>query len=667
MKKTGCSRWGLWIGLFAVILLCIVGVALLYFQVRIKALNSRPLVLIHSPIYHEQFAPGEGVLVHATARSERGVSRVELWADGTLLSVQEGPQGGPLSPLVLTADWQAASLGSHVLLVRAISADGVEGQATVAVEVLGEEEVALGGHFVQAGETLESIAEQYGVSSEEVAALNPDVDPGGIAPGEELIVPGGSGEGELPTEDGGEPAPVAGDEGSPDPLAPAPGSGLTILEFFFPDLDDLWASADPVPLRVEVLSLETGVTYERLHCYVGLAGDSPRWVPDADFDQTTDESFAALGGGLWNVGEHLSGEAAPIVAWPGNQPITISASCVGILGGGTDAVDLGQLLLEVPPIEWDGVARWSPEASNEGSFRLEYRIRPSTEQGHGIPVWLDPSMTPPTNLTLAGFWAAGYNLYWSYEPRPDEEPIDGFRIYLNGTLLWVEPPDARTTVLPSQWLFPCVEPYTFTVTAFREGYPDGPESMPAAPPVIIEAEPEHCQRVVYVTFLNLTTHNLGSDGRYEDRSGDVGPAYGYFYANDQQVGFDGRGGNFTSLGLSHNSVYGIRDLLWDWNRSGPSQFRVELAEEELLEVGFHIDNEDTGRCHDSDDPGCDNLICEGEARMDVDVTTTSDEGTIVSSDGRCGYPIPLASGCFCRRLWRRDPPALAERGGPDLG
>ena len=155
MKNKGCLWWGLWLGLFVVILLCMVGIALLYFQGRVKVFNSRPLVLIHSPINHEQFSPGEGALVHATARSERGVKRVEFWADGALLAVEEHPESGPLSPLVLSAHWQAGSPGSHILLVRAVSADGVEGQSTVAVEVVGEEEAALGGHIVQAGETLE--------------------------------------------------------------------------------------------------------------------------------------------------------------------------------------------------------------------------------------------------------------------------------------------------------------------------------------------------------------------------------------------------------------------------------------------------------------------------------------------------------------------------------
>ncbi|MEJ2562607.1 MAG: hypothetical protein P8Z42_07940, partial [Anaerolineales bacterium] len=84
---------------------------------------------------------------------------------------------------------------------------------------------------------------------------------------------------------------------------------------------------------------------------------------------------------------------------------------------------------------WDGLTRRAVASSDEGSFTLDYRVSLAEEGSHGHPIFLDPSMTPPTNLRM-GFWT----LHWDYEPRADEEPIHGFRVYLNDTLQWVEPP-----------------------------------------------------------------------------------------------------------------------------------------------------------------------------------------------------------------------------------
>ncbi|MBM3499083.1 MAG: LysM peptidoglycan-binding domain-containing protein [Armatimonadetes bacterium] len=643
MKKRGCILWGAAAGLLALVALCLAAATLVYMQARNRALESQPLVLIHFPGNHEQVRVGEGVVVHASARSKSGISRVELWADGELLTVRDHPEIGPASPLVLTGRWQTDSRGSHVLLVRAISADGAEGQATVSVEAIGEVEPALGGHLVAEGETIESIAAQYGVDPEELEALNPDLDPGGLAPGYELMVPGGDLAAEEPTagEDIGDPAPTAGDE----PVADgrAPGGPADVAEDM--GVPEDWIrharlAGQPVSLRVEALSLQTDADYEGLHCYIGLAGNPPRWYPDLDGDQATDESFAPLGGGRWDAAEQLAGEQALILTRSDGQPLSLDAACVGIRGSGTDAVELGRLVLEIPHEEWDGVTRRSPEASGEGSFSLEYRVAPADERPHGIPLWLDPSMTAPTDLQLQ---PRRLGLHWVYRPRGDEEPIDGFRIYLNGMVLWVEPPNSRSTDLPPEWLYPpCGESFVFTVTAFRQGFPDGPESMPAAP-VIIEADPERCRPRWIVTFLTLTTYNLGGDGLYEDRSGDVGPAYGFFYANDQQASFDGRNETWGGLGLDHNSEYGVDELTDSatWAGSGPAQFQVELVDGEMLTLGFHIDEENTGRCHDSDDPGCDDLVCEGDVTFLPSLAAS--EGTIDAraGEGNCAVSYTL--------------------------
>jgi LysM repeat protein len=646
----------------ALAIVCVAAVALVYVQARTRALKSRPLVLILSPVNHEQVRAGDGVVVHATARSKGGVNRVEFWADGELLAVRDREASGPVSPLMLTASWQSDSPGSHVLLVRAIAADGAEGQATVAIETVGESQAALGGHVVAEGETLESIADEYGVSPEELEALNPDLDPGRMAPGDEWTVPGGAGAGEeLPGEGGVSEPPTSGGE-EPAPHDGAPGGLADVVDDM--GMPEDWIrharlAGETLSLRIEALSLQTDAAYEALHCYIGLGGNPPRWYPDADGDQATDESFGSLSDGRWDAAQHLGGESALVIPWPGDQSISIDASCVGVLGSGTEAVELGRLVMDIPPEAWDGVARQSPEVSAEGSFSLEYRVGPADEESHGIPIWLDETMTRPTDLQLQ---PRGFGLWWQYRLGENEEPIDGFRIYLNETLLWVEPPDSRTTDLPREWLFPpCGESFTFTVTAFREGYPDGPESRPSDPPVIIESDPERCGPRWTAAFLTLTTQDLGGDGRYEDRSGDVGPAYGYFYANDEQVSFDGRNESWGGLGLNHNSQYGVDDLTAsaNWAGSGPAQFRIELAEDEALTLGFHIDEENTGRCHDSDDPGCDDLVCEGDVTFFPSLTA-SDEGAIQSRAGQgyCEVSYTLVP------AW--DSPAVEAGGGVPL-
>jgi hypothetical protein len=55
--------------------------------------------------------------------------------------------------------------------------------------------------------------------------------------------------------------------------------------------------------------------------------------PEVDSDQTADESFASLGGGAWDMTPHLAAPSAPVLLWPGNQPLPASLECVGVLGG----------------------------------------------------------------------------------------------------------------------------------------------------------------------------------------------------------------------------------------------------------------------------------------------------------------------------------------------
>ncbi|OGO14920.1 MAG: hypothetical protein A2Z14_16880 [Chloroflexi bacterium RBG_16_48_8] len=165
MKKKSYFRWGV-IGLFALLVVCLQVGAVYLFTYKGRAFDSRPLVLIHSPLQHEQVQSGDGVIVYATARGDEGLARMEFWVDDALLASRNAPDSA-LTSLVLTTDWVPTVVGNHVLIVRALTVNGTEGQSSLVVEVLEMDDEAMVTHLAQEGETLESIASDYGTTPED--------------------------------------------------------------------------------------------------------------------------------------------------------------------------------------------------------------------------------------------------------------------------------------------------------------------------------------------------------------------------------------------------------------------------------------------------------------------------------------------------------------------
>lgn len=638
MKKTGCTRWGLWGGLLGVALLCIVGISIYYFQARARAFNSRPLVLIHSPVHHDVVRNGDGILVHASARENNGLKRIELWVDDQLLAARDAPHS--VTSLTLTGTWVSSQAGSHAIVARAISWDGVEGQATVVVQtdVSGAAQPT---HVVQEGETAESIAADYGVSPEDLAASNPDL--GSAAPGDELLIPEGEAS-PLPPVD--PPPPGGGDP--PADVGVAPGSADLLVGWVHSVFQNLPEEGEGLPamLRLEVVRLQTSQGFDSLHCYVGLADGSPQWFPDTDGDQTTDESFAPLGGGLWEVEPYPAGEAAPTVTWPNNQPLPVNISCVGMAGGGTDAVELGRMELSIPRENWDGVRRTEGADGEGGHIELEYVVT-RDDSPHGIPIILDPTMNVPTNVRLD---EANDLLLWDYVPQVGENAINGFHIYLNGSLQWSVPPEARETSLPEEWFqIPCGMTYTYEVEAYRLVAEEPYSYESARGEVELHQETEDCTRTVQVIFTTLETFYLGTDGDHEQRTGDVGPPYGDFSANEGAVTFDGGllpepfryGVLGTASGFEYYQTYDLdsSSFVYNFNISG-SYVDVDIPYGGSLQVSFSIMNRNSGTCGRVLTRGCDRLICEATSDLYYDSPDmlnfyTWQEGTLMSSDGRC--------------------------------
>ena len=94
---------------------------------------GRPLVLINNPANGERLTLGQGVPALAQARSESGITRIELWAEGALLTAEEAPEGETYSPMTLSATWAPTTLGEHTLTARAFTARGLAGFASINV------------------------------------------------------------------------------------------------------------------------------------------------------------------------------------------------------------------------------------------------------------------------------------------------------------------------------------------------------------------------------------------------------------------------------------------------------------------------------------------------------------------------------------------------------
>ena len=294
---------------------------------------------------------------------------------------------------------------------------------------------------------------------------------------------------------------------------------------------------------------------------------------------------------------------------------------MGVAYGGTDAVMAGHLTLAIPPEQWDGVPRWATSEHQEDEFLLQYLVSHTTRDGRGIPIELDRGMTPPINLVLDGG-----SLRWEYIPDAEDDPIDGYLIYFNDNVVWEISSTSRSFALPAEWQRPvCDVIYNFSVGTVIGDYPDSRES-PQSNVVSIETDPADCRRQVRVTFLRMETFAMPGDGHHEDRTGDVGPIYGQFFVNARSVDFStgilGPGLD-TAEGWTSNTTYDLVELEADgrWNFSAAPVLIANIGHHGDFQYAYGIMDVDSGRCHDSDDPGCDDLLC---SAVSADLDTESE-------------------------------------------
>ena len=124
-------------GIAAIAVLLLVVAGILACELPGLGGDTKPAVVVLSPASGTQVKAGETVAIQSSATDVKGVTRIELWVDGTLVHSDVSPQQQPA--FGVTQEWTAAVLGSHSVTVKAHNASGrVSDPATVTVNVIEE-------------------------------------------------------------------------------------------------------------------------------------------------------------------------------------------------------------------------------------------------------------------------------------------------------------------------------------------------------------------------------------------------------------------------------------------------------------------------------------------------------------------------------------------------
>lgn len=92
--------------------------------------SAKPQVKINSPATGSQFREGDDVSVQSLATDPKGITRVELSVDGTMVRTDTPPIPQGQTSFNLVQKWKAAG-GAHTLSVRAFNAGGTASEPAI--------------------------------------------------------------------------------------------------------------------------------------------------------------------------------------------------------------------------------------------------------------------------------------------------------------------------------------------------------------------------------------------------------------------------------------------------------------------------------------------------------------------------------------------------------
>jgi|GEM_PF-3841147 len=255
-RARGGCRWGGLIALLALFACTMVSI-LGYLLLPRGPSYTSPNVVIVEPGDGTQLNIGRPLAVLASARSANKITKQELWVDGrqVYVAVARDPQGQ--NEFVATLLWTPQA-GDHTLIARATDGRGSVGMSdAVRVNVTESAAPPPQGvlHIAEPGDTIDSIAEENGVTPEQLRQANPGLaDP--PPQGEWVNVPPGN---QVPQGNDDQPGGAVNDPGAaPIPPGEDVGPAQPAPEFRSPEFLVVPWQPVPPPLAPDLFQPNVG-------------------------------------------------------------------------------------------------------------------------------------------------------------------------------------------------------------------------------------------------------------------------------------------------------------------------------------------------------------------------------------------------------------------------
>ena len=248
-------------------LACIVLFGLLFLYVNYasgRSVPTFPRVTIDTTIPEEMGVVNQPVIVFGEASDPDGIESAELWVNGARVASQVNTDQN-LYPFEISQSWIPDGPGNYLFLLRGIDRKGFASESSPLMIQIGErtyqpDPAMLGQYIVQEGDTIDSIAENFGTTPEEIRVINPGM--GDPLPAESLSVPPGP-----ETASGGDTPPPVDESDEPPHVSPPSPPSLEEGSPAIPASAPWWRD---LPLSGGLSCILTPAI-----CAVPIAGDTP--------------------------------------------------------------------------------------------------------------------------------------------------------------------------------------------------------------------------------------------------------------------------------------------------------------------------------------------------------------------------------------------------------